>query len=81
MSLRTILATFLLLAVANAFAPVSRPAFAPTKTALEFGFLKDLGIEKPDWLPDFGGKKEDAPAEEPATEEGEGEAAEALVEE
>ncbi|EJK62101.1 hypothetical protein THAOC_17302 [Thalassiosira oceanica] len=24
---------------------------------LKFGFLKDLGLEKPDWLPDFGGKE------------------------
>jgi hypothetical protein len=73
MSLRTLLAAFLLVAVANAFAPASRPAFA-SKTALQFGFLKELGIEKPDWLPDFGGKKEEAPA--PAEEEAPAPAAE-----
>lgn len=32
-----------------------------SRTQLKFGFLKDLGLEKPDWLPDFGGKE--APAE------------------
>jgi hypothetical protein len=82
MSLRTLLATFLLLAVANAFAPASRPAFA-SKTALQFGFLKELGIEKPDWLPDFGGKEEEAPApaaEEEAAPAEEGEEAEAAEE-
>jgi hypothetical protein len=24
---------------------------------LAFGFLKELGLEKPSWLPDFGGKR------------------------
>jgi hypothetical protein len=63
MSLRNISAPLLLVAMATAFAPVkNRPAaFAATRTeALQFGFLKDLGLEKPDWLPDFGGKKEEA---------------------
>ena len=32
------------------------------------GFLKDLGFEKPSWLPDFGGG-DDKPAEEPKAEE------------
>ena len=31
-------------------------------------FLKDLGFEKPSWLPDFGGG-DDKPAEEPKAEE------------
>ena len=31
-----------------------------SKIQLKFGFLKDLGLEKPGWLPDFGGKE--APA-------------------
>ncbi len=67
LSLRTIFAPLLLVAMATAFAPVNRPAFAATRTeALQFGFLKDLGLEKPDWLPDFGGKKEE---EKPAAEE------------
>merc|ERR1719443_528185 len=34
----------------------------------DFGFLKDLGLEKPSWLPDFGGG-DDKPAEEPKAEE------------
>ena len=34
------------------------------------GFLKDLGFEKPSWLPEFGKKDEEAPAKEEATEEG-----------
>jgi len=72
MSLRTVIASLLLLAIASsAFAPTSRPAFAQ-KTALQFGFLKELGLEKPDWLPDFGKKEEEPVAEEaPAEEEGE----------
>ena len=53
----------------NAFAPINRPASTMQSTALEFGFLKDLGLEKPSWLPDFGSKKEDeAPAAEAAVD-------------
>jgi hypothetical protein len=43
---------------------VSESAFLPVtsnigpKSSLAFGFLKDLGLEKPSWLPDFGGNKE-----------------------
>ena len=37
------------------------------QTTLAFGFLKELGLEKPSWLPDFGGKKDKT--DEPATEE------------
>ena len=37
--------------------------FARVQTAREFGFLKELGLEKPSWLPDFGGKKEEAAPE------------------
>lgn len=46
---------------------VSTKAFVPgthqksiaqsSTTSLEFGFLKELGLEKPAWLPDFGGDK------------------------
>lgn len=73
MSLRSLIVAFLLfVVVANAFtapAALNRPA---TTTALKFGFLKELGLEKPDWLPDFGGKKEEEPAPtEDMTEEGE----------
>mmetsp|Transcript_15450 Transcript_15450/g.36915 ORF Transcript_15450/g.36915 Transcript_15450/m.36915 type:complete len:97 (-) Transcript_15450:437-727(-) len=37
-----------------------------SSTAVGPGFLKDLGFEKPSWLPDFGGedKKEDSPKAE-----------------
>jgi hypothetical protein len=65
----------LALVVATASGAAFVPAPAATKqvtqtTALSFGFLKDLGIEKPGWLPDFGGsKEEDKPAEEPAAED------------
>jgi len=38
---------------------------------LSFGFLKELGLEKPSWLPDFGGKKEEEKPEEPAAGDGE----------
>lgn len=51
---------------------VSTKAFVPathkksiaqsSTTSLEFGFLKELGLEKPAWLPDFGDKSK-APAE------------------
>ena len=52
----------------------------------EFGFLKDLGFEKPSWLPDFGDSKAEAEvapaAAEVAEEEGEGdEGEEAAIEE
>ena len=57
-----------ILAVATAFAPAARaPRFARVQTAREFGFLKELGLEKPSWLPDFGGKKEEAAPEPEAT--------------
>lgn len=74
-------ATILFLFVAivgmtNAFAPI-RPA--TSASALQLGFLKDLGLEKPSWLPDFGGKQKEeekapAPASEVVTEEEDGEA-------
>ena len=83
MSLRALLATALVLAVANAFAPGnSKAAFGVQKTALQFGFLKELGLEKPSWLPDFGGDKakEEPPAAEDATPQ-EGAEEESAVEE
>ena len=55
----------------------SGAAFVPAmsrqspQTTLAFGFLKDLGLEKPSWLPDFGGKKDkmdESAAEEPVAE-------------
>ena len=64
-------ATILFLFVAivgmtNAFAPIIRPA--TSASALQLGFLKDLGLEKPSWLPDFGGKKKEEKAPAPASE-------------
>ena len=47
------------------------------QTALAFGFLKDLGLEKPSWLPDFGKKEEKPAGEEPSAEAGEEEETEA----
>ena len=52
----------------------------------QFGFLKDLGFEKPSWLPDFGDSKAEAEvapaAAEVTEEEGEGdEGEEAAIEE
>ena len=67
---RTFLAALLLLGMASAFVPQTRgPALVTSSTKLNFKFLKDMGLEKPSWLPDFGGKKEE---EEPVavTEEG-----------
>jgi hypothetical protein len=63
---------------------VAGAAFVPavnkkhvSSTAVQFGFLKDMGIEKPSWLPDFGGKEEVKKVEEPvAVAEGESEEAE-----
>ena len=60
------------LMTAAAFMPVVPPS-ARMVTSLQPKFLKDLGFEKPSWLPDFG-KKEETPApeaEEDSTEESE----------
>ena len=62
---------FLALALA-APAVAFAPTLAPTTLVrggrpLGPNFLKDLGFEKPSWLPDFGG--DDTPAEEPKAEE------------
>jgi hypothetical protein len=78
--LRTIISLLLVSLVAGAaFVPASRTA---PSSALRFKFLKELGLEKPSWLPDFGGKKkeEEAP-KEPAMEEAEGEEEAAAPEE
>ena len=80
--LRTITISFLLvsLVAGAAFVPASRPI--PTSSTLAFGFLKELGLEKPSWLPDFGGKtKEEEAPKEPVMEEAEEEAVAATPEE
>lgn len=86
MTLRTLFTFLFLLAGVAAFAP-SKAVFAPatattttSKTALQFGFLKELGLEKPSWLPDFGGAKE-KPADEAETTEAEAESTEEASEE
>lgn len=66
----------LVLAMTTAFAPLAAPA-RRGGSALQMKFLKDLGLEKPSWLPDFGGEKE---KEEVAPSEGD-EDAEAATEE
>ena len=66
----------------NAFAPIIRPATsASASSALQLGFLKDLGLEKPSWLPDFGGKKKEEKAPAPASEVANEEDGEAPAEE
>ena len=95
--LRTLIVSFFLGLIVSGTAftsPLQQPtssravtaSSAESKTVLHFKFLKDLGLEKPSWLPDFGGSKEEeeappAPAEATATEEGEEEAATADSEE
>ena len=69
----------IIVGMTNAFAPIIRPATsASASSALQLGFLKDLGLEKPSWLPDFGGKKKEekvpAPASEVVANEEDGEA-------
>eukprot|EP00544_Gedaniella_sp_CCMP2646_P003230 CAMPEP_0202506968 /NCGR_PEP_ID=MMETSP1361-20130828/51471_1 /ASSEMBLY_ACC=CAM_ASM_000849 /TAXON_ID=210615 /ORGANISM="Staurosira complex sp., Strain CCMP2646" /LENGTH=142 /DNA_ID=CAMNT_0049141059 /DNA_START=76 /DNA_END=504 /DNA_ORIENTATION=- len=66
MACRTLISLLLIVAAVNAFLPVANNrrqggdgASKTTITRLEFGFLKELGLEKPSWLPDFGGKKEE----------------------
>jgi hypothetical protein len=70
MKLRSLVAFFLISSAAGAaFVPFNKGRSSPTATSLHFGFLKDLGIEKPSWLPDFGGKKEEAKSEPVVVEE------------
>lgn len=72
----TLLALFLVLGLSNAFVPANQPGFARSETNLSFGFLKELGLEKPSWLPDFGGSKEEETPEPAAVAEGDDEEAE-----
>lgn len=64
----------LVVAMTTAFAP-STPASRGAGTALQLKFLKELGLEKPSWLPDFGGEKKDeetsSSAPPPSEEDGE----------
>lgn len=66
-SLKTLIIALVASSAAGAaFAPAASGR-AP-QTVLAFGFLKDLGLEKPSWLPDFGGKKDEPVAEETASD-------------
>ena len=88
-ALNNLLAVLLFVAAgvlqATAFTPNSKAAFKQAAlTKHNMKFLKDLGFEKPDWLPDFGAGKEEeapAPAEDEADAEGGAEEAAALEEE
>ena len=82
-SLRAILAVLLLAVAVNGFTPAKKHSTASkSNTALSFGFLKELGLEKPSWLPDFGSSKEEpATPAEPADSDEESEETEASVEE
>lgn len=81
----TLIVALLIGIVAGAAFVPQKPATATPRTVVHFKFLKDMGLEKPSWLPDFGGGKEEekepvavATAEEA---EGEGEAKEGESEE
>ena len=73
----TVVALLLVLVgLANAFVVPTHQATAPRAqtTSLGFGFLKELGLEKPSWLPDFGGSKKEETEEVVASESEEEEA-------
>ena len=71
--MKYLIAAITLLVGVDAFVPATRQGAVisaeQSKTSLGPGFLKDLGFEKPSWLPDFGGKKEDTTKEEVVAEE------------
>lgn len=50
-----------------AFVPSHKRGGVGASSSLNMKFLKDLGFEKPDWLPDFGKKEETPPAAEEET--------------
>ena len=63
----TLLFVALVIVAVTAFVPASPRSHRISTTAVGFKFLKDMGLEKPSWLPDFGGKKEEE-AETPVAE-------------
>ena len=71
----------IIVGMTNAFAPIRPATSASASSALQLGFLKDLGLEKPSWLPDFGGKKKEEKAPAPASEVANEEDGEAPAEE
>ena len=73
--MKYLLISALFIGSANAFVPATpRQTVASAEqsvTSLGPGFLKDLGFEKPSWLPDFGAKKEETKEEVVAVASGE----------
>jgi hypothetical protein len=61
--MKYLLISALFIGSANAFVPTTPRqtviSAEQSATSLGPGFLKDLGFEKPSWLPDFGAKKEE----------------------
>jgi hypothetical protein len=84
---RTVAAVMLFTATASAFTTIIPPKpIGSTTTVLNMKFMKDLGFEKPSWLPDFGAKKEEEETKEgqsssPTAEATDKEEAEAVKEE
>lgn len=71
----------LLVGFTNGFVPMTNNRMTKT-TKLSFGFLKELGLEKPSWLPDFGGAKaEDEPEPAAVDDAGDDDEEEEAVEE
>lgn len=56
---RFVAALALVAATTSAFTPAPLNNNRVVATQLQFGFLKELGLEKPSWLPDFGGEKKE----------------------
>lgn len=73
--MKYLLISAFLIGSANAFVPATPRqtvvSAEQSATSLGPGFLKDLGFEKPSWLPDFGAKKEETKEEVVAVASGE----------
>jgi len=73
--MKYLLISALFIGSANAFVPTTPRqtviSAEQSATSLGPGFLKDLGLEKPSWLPDFGAKKEETKEEVVAVASGE----------
>lgn len=74
--MKYLLIAALFIGSANAFVPTTPRqtviSAEQSTTSLGPGFLKDLGFEKPSWLPDFGAKKEEEVVAVASEEEAEG---------
>ena len=74
--MKYLLISALFIGSANAFVPATPRqtvvSAEQSATSLGPGFLKDLGLEKPSWLPDFGAKKEEEVVVVASEEEAEG---------